>query len=294
MKVKHMAKFDYVQAHTIDEAVQLLNEPGLVSKPLAGGTDILVYIRQEEPWFDRLVDISLLPELKTIKQTGQEIHLGAGVTFSLAARSDLLTQVAPLLVEACRSVGSPQIRNLGTLGGNVVNAAACADSLPPLVCLDAVAHLRGTGGERQVPVSKLVTRPNQTEVKDGELLTHFSFALPPAGTRSAFTKLGRRNAQSISRLSMAAMGRIGAQKVVDFIRLTPGAATPHTVRFEAVEAMLLGQEPSEALLAAAGEKVAAVMIETTGRRWSTEYKEIAIKALAERTLQRVLLNGQAA
>jgi CO/xanthine dehydrogenase FAD-binding subunit len=287
-----MARFDCVRARSITEAVQLLNEPGLTSKPLAGGTDILVYIRQIKPWFDRLVDISQLPELKIIEQNGAKILVGAGVTFSQVTQSKLLQQVAPFLVEACQSVGSLQIRNLGTLGGNVINAAACADSLPPLVCLDAMAHLRSATGERQVLVSQLVTKPNQSEVKDGELLTHFSFAVPPDGVRSNFIKLGRRNAQSISRLSMAAMGRTNPANVIDFVRLTPGAATPRTTRFEPVEALLLNQQLSTDLLAAAGRKTAEVMIEITGRRWSTAYKEIVVQALAERTLRTVLFNGQ--
>ncbi len=283
-----MTRFDYVRAHSLEEAIQLLSEPGKISKPLAGGTDILVYIRQREPWFERLVDISLLPELKIIRGDDTNVRLGAGVTFAEVIESDFLNQIAPFLVEACRSVGSPQIRNLGTLGGNVVNAAPCADSLPPLVCLDAVAHLCRAKGEREVPVGELVTGPNQSQVRDGELVTHFSFPIPPEGVSSAFVKLGRRKAQSISRLSMATMGRTTSGGVVDFVRLTPGAATPRTKRFEEVEAMLLGEQRTESLLIEAGEKVAALMVETTGRRWSTEYKEIAIKALAERALRRVL------
>lgn len=287
-----MARFDYVRAHSLDEAIRLLNQPGKISKPLAGGTDILVYVRQQAPWFDRLVDISQLPALKIIERDDTSVRVGAGVTFTEVIESELLNQIVPFLVEACRSVGSLQIRNLGTLGGNVVNAAACADSLPPLVCLDAVAYLRSAEGERQIPVSELVTGPNRSHVGDGELLTHFSFAVPPQGVYSAFIKLGRRKAQSISRLSMAAMGRTSPEGVVDFVRLTPGAATPRTTRFKEVEAMLLGAEPTQTLLVEAGQKVAALMIDITGRRWSTEYKEIAIKALAERALRRVLQNGQ--
>jgi CO/xanthine dehydrogenase FAD-binding subunit len=287
-----MPRFDYVRARSLDEAVQLLNEPGLVSRPLAGGTDILVYVRQQKPSFDRLVDISQVPELKIIETENGHLFLGAGVTFTEVIECELMNQVTPFLVEACLSVGGPQIRNVGTLGGNVVNAAACADSLPPLVCLDAVVHLRGRGGERRMPVSELVVRPNKSQVEEGELLTHFSFPIPPEGVRSAFIKLGRRKVQSISRLSMAAMGRNTPEGVIDFARLTPGAATPRTVRFEEVEAMLLGAEPNQALLAEASEKVAALMIDITGRRWSTEYKEIAIKALAERALREVLGNGQ--
>ena len=138
-----MARFNYVCAHSISHAVELLNEPGLTSQPLAGGTDLMVYLRQKTPWFDRLVDISHIPQLKIIEQQNGRIKVGSGVTFFQATQSDLLRQAVPFLVEACQSVGGPQIRNLGTLGGNVVNAAACADSLPPLVCLGAVALRTG-------------------------------------------------------------------------------------------------------------------------------------------------------
>jgi CO/xanthine dehydrogenase FAD-binding subunit len=292
--VNFMVKFNCARATSIAEVVELLNEPGLTSRPLAGGTDLVIYLRLQKPWFDRLVDISQIPELKIIKRQDGLVKVGSGVTFTQAAQSDLLRQAAPLLVEACQSVGSLQIRNRGTLGGNVVNAAACADSLPPLVCLGAVAHLQSAAGERCLPVSDFVTGPNKTDLRAGELLTHFSFEAPPDGVRSTFVKLGRRNAQSISRLSMAVMGRTNAQGVVDFVRVVPGAATPRLMRFKPVEQLLLDQEPAAKLLVKAGQKVAEVMVETTGQRWSTPYKEMAVQALAERTLWQVLCNGRAA
>jgi carbon-monoxide dehydrogenase medium subunit/xanthine dehydrogenase FAD-binding subunit len=286
-----MSRFKYVCAHSLDEALRLLNEPEVKSQPLAGGTDLLVQLRRQGPWFDRVVDISAIDTLKRIELEGERIHLGAGTTFTQVIESALLQRVAPFLVEACRRVGSLQIRNLGTLGGNVINAAACADSLPPLVCLDALAHLRSPSGAREVPVSQLVLRPHQTDLRHGELLTHFSFQAVPEGVQTAFLKLGRRNAQAIARLSMAAMGRLDESGRVDYLRLTPGAATPRTLRFKDVERELLGRAPSDELLSRAAEQVAKRMIEISGRRWSTPYKEIAIRALAERALRAVVCDG---
>lgn len=283
-----MPRFDYVRAHSVAEAVQLLGDPGVLSRPLGGGTDVLVFVRHENPPFDRLVDISRVSEMKIIERHGSEIVVGAAVTFTEAAESPVLKEVAACLVEACLSVGGPAIRNTGTLGGNVANAAACADSLPALVCLDAMAHLCSQSGVRALLVSDLVTGANRTALQRGELITHFRFPVPPAGARSAFTKLGRRNAQAISRLSMAAAGRLDARGCVDFVRLSPGAATSQPRRFTEIEAMLLGYAPTDDLLAAAGAQTAEVMIDITGRRWSTEYKEVAIQALAERTLRRAL------
>jgi CO/xanthine dehydrogenase FAD-binding subunit len=176
----------------------------------------------------------------------------------------------------------------------VVNAAACADSLPVLVCLDAVAHLRGLQGERAIPVAGFVLGHNRTRLEAGELLTHFSFDVPPPGVRTFFYKVGRRRAQAISRLTMAAMGRLDAGGRVDFIRITPGSATPQTVRFTRAEEMLLGRQPTDELIAAAGRRVAETMISIAGRRWSAEYKEPVVAALTERALRRLFVTSQSA
>ncbi len=282
-----MPKFDYVRPESLSETVRLLNDPAYTNRLLAGGTDVMVHLHHHRPNFNRLIDISLLPELKAVTREGNTICLGSSVTYTEAIESHILQQAVPFLVEACYEVGAPQIRNMGTLGGNAANAAACADSLPVLVCLDAVAHLRGAAGERQIPIAKFIIKPNQTQLEAGEILTHFSFEAPPAGVKTAFIKLGRRNALAISRLTMAAMGGVDAGGLVDFVRLTPGAATPQIIRFTQAEEMLLGQPPDPALIAAAGRQVAETMIAITGRRWSTEFKEPVIAVLAERALQRV-------
>lgn len=283
-----MSKFEYARANTIEQALQLLADPACTSRVLAGGTDVLVLVRQQAPAFDRVVDISRVRELKVIERRGEEIVIGAAATFTEVAESALLRELAAGLVEACLTVGGPAIRNAGTLGGNTINAAACADGLPPLVCLDAVAHLAALTGTRSLPVAELVTGANRTALRPGELLTHFTLPVPPAGARQAFAKLGRRKAQAISRLSMAAAGRLDERGCVDYVRLAPGAAMPGPRRILEAESLLLGQAPSDALLAEAGAATAEAMMRATGRRWSTEYKEPAIQALAERTLRRVL------
>ena len=284
-----MAKFDYVLAKTMDDAVRLLNEPDIRSIPLAGGTDVYVALRVNPVWFDRLVDIRRIPELNEISIEGDQFKLGAAVTFSHAIKNPILQRVAPFLVEACKTIGGPAVRNCGTFGGNVSNAAACADSLPSLVCLEAVAHLRSTKGERQLKVEDLVTGPHQTQIEPGELLTHFTFKVPPENARSCFIKIGRRKAQSISRLSIAVIGTVDAAGMVDYIRVCPGAAVATPVRFPKVEGVLLGKKPDKETITAAADQLVADMIESTGRRWSTEYKEITLKAIAERSLTKIFL-----
>ncbi len=284
-----MAKYDYVLAKSLDHAVELLNESGIRSIPLAGGTDIYVAIRVNPVWFDRLVDIRRIPELNKVSLDKDQVKFGAAVTFSHAIKNPILLKVAPFLVEACKTIGGPAVRNCGTFGGNVSNAAACADSLPSLVCLEAVAHLCSPKGQRQVKVENLVKGPHETQIETGELLTHFTFQVPPKNAKSCFIKIGRRKAQSISRLSIAVIGAVNPAGMVDYIRVCPGAAVATPVRFPQVEAVLLGKKPNKESITAASEQLVADMIQSTGRRWSTEYKEITLKAIAERSLTKIFL-----
>lgn len=281
-----MERFSYVRAESIPQAVALLNTPGVRSRPLAGGTDLLLLLRHEHIC-DRVVDITQIPELHRITRTGDVVTIGAAATFSEVIESPIVNETAPVLVQACRSVGAPQIRNMGTLGGNVANAAACADSLPALVCLDAVARVLTPDAERTWPVSELVIRPNRTQIPAGGLLVSLSYRVPDSGSRSIFLKLGRRNAMAISRLTVAALGRLGPDGRIAEARLVPGSATPQIRRFAAVEQFLVGQAPGVELYEEAGRLAVAEMAHITGKRWSSEYKEPALLALVTRALLHV-------
>jgi CO/xanthine dehydrogenase FAD-binding subunit len=278
-----MEHFSYVRASSVHEAVALLNEAGYSSRPLAGGTDLILISRLENIC-DRVVDISLIPEMHQIVRQGDRVVIGAGAHFSEVIESPVIQETAPLLALACRQVGAVQVRNMGTIGGNVANAAACADTLPALVCLDAVARVVSDAGETDWPVSELVTGPNRTRIPRGGLISSLSYVITAAGSRGAFIKLGRRNAMAISRLTVAALGRLDDQGRITEARLAPGSATPHIQRFIQTEASLIGKLPSRELCAEAGRTAVAEMTGVTGVRWSSEYKEPALRALVTRAL----------
>lgn len=288
-----MEKLEYVRAASISEAVSLLNEPGLKSRALAGSTDILLQLRHDPHYCDRLVDISFLPELHLIEQHKGWIFIGAAASFSDVMSHPLVNSSAAVLAEACHAVGAVQIRNMGTLGGNVINAATCADSLPALICLDAVAHLITPKGEQSIPVSHLVTGPNRTLLPAGGLLVALSYPIPAPGSRSAFLKLGRRNAMAISRLTVAALGRLDPLGKIVEARLVTGSATPHIERLTAVEKALVGQHPTAALAASAAEMTVAEMTRLSGIRWSSEFKIPALNAMTARVLAQVFAIGEA-
>lgn len=282
-----MDRFDYVRASSLQEAVTLLNEGGLKSRPLAGSTDILLQLRHDPHYCDRLVDISRVPELRLIEKREGWVHIGAAVTFNEVQNSPIVIESSTALVQACHSVGAVQIRNMGTLGGNVANAAACADSLPALICMDTVAEIATPSGREELPLSTFVTGPNRTLLPAGGLLLRLSYPIPASPSRSAFLKIGRRNAMAISRLTVAALGRVDSSGRIVEARLVTGSATPHIERLTAVEQALLGQKPSQELYLEAAVLTVAEMTRLSGTRWSSEFKIPALHALTARILSQI-------
>jgi carbon-monoxide dehydrogenase medium subunit len=280
-------RFGYVRADSVPHAVALLNEPGIGSRPLAGGTDLVLLAREDHKLCDRVVDISLIPELHQITLQDGVLTIGAAATFAEIIASPIVRQAAPLLVEACHQVGATQIRNMGTVGGNVANAAACADSLPALICLNAWARLLTPNGAQELPVSDLVVAPNRTLIPTGGLLASLSFQAPDPTARGVFLKVGRRNAMAISRLTVAVLGRLDEEGCIAEARIAAGSATPSIRRFPEVEVNLVCRMPGEDLWTSAGRQVAEEMIRIAGRRWSSEYKELALEGLVARALAQV-------
>ena len=284
-------RFSYLRASSIVDAVRLLNEQGIRSRPLSGGTDVVLLMREEPPICDRVIDISLIPELHNISKHDNQIVIGAAATFSEVIDSPLVQETAPVLVQACQQVGAVQIRNMGTLGGNVANAAACADSLPALVCLDTTATVVTPEGTKQIAVTDLVLGPNRTLIPPGGLVTSLSYTIPSDGSHSVFIKLGRRNAMAISRLTVAALGHQDKTGRIVEARLVPGSATPQIRRFKAAENCLVGQYPGETLFRQAAELAIDEMAQLAGRRWSSEFKEPVLTTMILRALTKIFVKN---
>jgi len=288
-----MKPFDYIAVETIAEACDVLAEHGADATVLAGGTDLLIEFRRTSAKLPKVVvDVSGVGELSGIVESNDAIVIKPLTTHSELMRSEALRKFAPLLVSATASIGSLQIRNRGTVGGNIMNAAACADTVPPLIALGATVTLQSKTGCREMELASLFLKPYQTKARPDELLTAIRFSKRPPNAHSAFIKLGRRNALFIARLSVAAMLETGEDgKIVD-ARIVPGAAFPIWRRATEAEQMLIGAKPTEKLFAAAGQKVSEAMIKETGRRWSTEYKEPVLAVLVRRALERCGLVAQ--
>ncbi|HTY36059.1 MAG TPA: xanthine dehydrogenase family protein subunit M [Bacteroidota bacterium] len=281
-----MKPFEYYSPGSIEEACSMVSAHQGRAKILAGGTDVLIEMRKSaEGSPEAVIDISAIESLKGIDLNGDQVVIRPLTTHTDILRSPTIHEHAPLLRAAAAGIGSPQIRNRGTIGGNIMNAATCADTVPALVALGGSVTLQSVAGVREVKLSEFFAKPYVTTAKPDEILVGISFPKLPAGAKSSFIKLGRRNALSISRLSVAAILEKDRRGVITDARIVPGAALPKWQRVQEAERLLVGKHASRDLFTEAGNKVSEIMISFTGRRWSTEYKEPVIAVLVRRALE---------
>lgn len=273
---------DIVRPVNLAEALKVRADLGEGGMPIAGGTDVIVELRSH-PRGTTLIDLSRVGEMTGIRQEEDGIFVGALTTHEEAATSHLVRTHATALSEACAEVGSLQIRNRGTLGGNVANAAPCADGLTALIGLSAQAILASAKEERELPVEDLIEKPYRTGIAHDELLLGFRLAVPSGNARSHFVKLGRRAALAISRINAACQIECEEERVTRCC-LAVGSVMPRTERVREAEEVVVGAVPGEEAAALAGEAVAMRMVEVSGVRWSTPYKEPAVRAIVKRAV----------
>ena len=165
-----MKTFEYVAPNSLAEAVSLLESAGPLAHPLAGGTDILPQMRYFRVHPTLVVDVKRIPELRRLGFAGDGLHIGAAVSLADIAAHPDVTRLYPAIAYSCGLVGSVQIRNRATLGGNLCNAAPSADTVPGLICLGARAVVTGPAGTREIPVEEFNIGPGETVLGTGELL----------------------------------------------------------------------------------------------------------------------------
>ncbi|GAB4115207.1 MAG: hypothetical protein Kow00103_09840 [Candidatus Caldatribacteriota bacterium] len=284
-----MVGYDFLTSRNIEEVLDYLDKLEKV-KILAGGTDLIVNIHKKSPRlpsFQYLLDISNIEELKNITLRNQFLEIGSLVTHTQLIEDTLIANYFPLLQFAAQTIGSPQIRNRGTIGGNIVNASPAADLIPPLIALRARVELVSPGGKRELTLTEFLTGPYQTKLQENELLTTIRIPLLTEGYFTSFKKIGRRKSLSIARLSLALVTRIDSENIFQDSRIVPGSATPYPQSFSVTEEAVNGKRTTDLNLEEIGEIIAKEMISITGKRWSTPYKSKAIAALIRRALEEI-------
>ncbi len=280
-----MKELRYFKPKTWQEALELKAEHGAAMRVLAGGTDLMVQLREEAKRLENvtmLLDLSGIDGVKDIEVGEKSICIGALTTHSELNYSPELREHAEFLSVAASTVGSEQIRNLGTVGGNICNASPAADTPSALMALDARLIVKSVRGERWLPLAEAYVKSGVLALEDDEIVSAVEFSRVD-GYGTAFIKVGRRKALAISRMNMA-VAILVKNGVIEDARIAPGCVFATPSRVAKAEEFLKGKAPSAELFEACGDIVSQVMIEKTGVRWSTEYKKPVVEALTAQAL----------
>jgi CO/xanthine dehydrogenase FAD-binding subunit len=278
------SQFEYIRATSLEHALEFLANHGAQTSILAGGTDLMITVRKGELSSRYVLDVSRLRETGFITKEDGLLRIGATASFTEIIESSLVQELAPVLVSACSLIGSIQIRNTGTIGGNVANASPAADAVPPLVVHNARAVVRSGTPERIVPLDQLIVGPYRTSLGPGELITRFLLDRAEPEHRHSFQRVARRRAMAIARVNLAAVGTSDSQGRVVDVRISAGSVTPAPARMRCAEEFLLGKKPDMELIRQAAEMVSREMIHLSGIRLSTEYKKPAVEGLVKKAL----------
>ena len=279
-------RFEYHQPRSLAEAVELAVRFGAEGRFLAGGTDLIVQIERGRLAPRHVIALGRVPGLADIEVNGR-ITLGAGVTHRAIEKTASFAGPLGCLIEGAEVIGGHQVRNVGTVGGNLVNASPAADLNPCLLALDGAVTLLGPGGERELPVEDFLLGPNQTARRPEELLTRVRLPGLPPRSATAFLKAGRRRAMEISVVCVAARLTLDAsgERCLE-ARIALGAVAPTSVRTRAAERLLEGQPATAEVFRRAGLAAREACAPIDDVRASAGFRRHLVSVLVRRALER--------
>ncbi len=281
--------FEYHQPATVRAAVEILRKhPG--AKPLAGGTDLVPKMKQRLLEPKHVVNLKKIPELSVVEDRGDAVYIGAAVRLREIEKSETIRRRLPLLSSCVRSIGSVQIRNMGTLGGNVCNASPAADGALGLVALEATVHIAGPGGERQVEAKSFFEGPGLTVLGEDELVTGFTVPVPTEDTGTCFISVGR-TALDISTISIAVALTMDGDRVKD-AKVVLGSVAPTPIRLADAEKQLKGKTLTEKLVEDTAMKVSESIKPITDIRGTAEYRREASRGMAVEAITKAWREGR--
>jgi carbon-monoxide dehydrogenase medium subunit len=280
-------EFEYHAPKSLDEAAELLEKYGKDANVLAGGTDLIPHMKQRKAEPKHVINIKGIPELACIKDNLEGVHIGALAKLRAIELSPLIKEKIPLLSEAARTVGSVQIRNMGTIGGNICNASPSADMATPLMAVNAKVHVYSKSGAKEYPIAEFFHGRGEVRLERGELVTGFTVPPLPKVAGSAFEKIGWTTLD-IATVNVATVVTLNDGKI-DHCSIALGACSPAPIRVVLAENILNGKEPSTEAIREAVEFIATcVEPRERWRRAPPEYRQRTSQALAIDALTRAV------
>ena len=283
----------FYQAADVEDAVRaLVEDPEAVV--ISGGSDVLIKIREGKLAGCSLVSIHGIKELEGIRmEEDGTIVIGPATTFSHITNNDIIQKHIPMLGDAVDMAGGPQLRNIGTIGGNVCNGVTSEDSAISLCCLDAVLVLKGPDGVREVPISQWYTGPGRTVRNHDEVLTAIRIKKENyQGYGGQYIKYGKRNAMEIATLGCAVSVKLTEDKKhIQDLRLAYGVAAPTPIRCHTTEEAVKGMETGEALAQAVGKGALEEVNPRSSWRASREFRLQLVEELGRRAVKQAVINA---
>jgi len=283
-------EFEYVSPQSVQEACALLVQYGDSARVLAGGSDLLVKMKDGLMKPAYLVSLKNLDSLKAIRyETGTGVIIGARATHNEVMNNRLLQEKYRSVCEAAHSMAADQIRNIGTVGGNLVNAVPSADLPPILIALDARARIVGSSRERTIALEDFFLGPGKTVLEKGEILAEIIIPDQPT-TGSNYIKFGLRRAGALAVAGVASSVTVGDGTCRD-VRVVLGAVAPTPMRARQAENVLRGKKISRELIDEAGRTAAAESKPINDIRGSIEYRRNLVNVLTRRSLKAAIEKG---
>jgi CO/xanthine dehydrogenase FAD-binding subunit len=248
----------------------------------AGGTDVLVKLRSGVARALCLVCVERIDSLKGVYDAGEEVHIGAATTHSQIHEHPVVTQRFPVLANAIRVLGSPPIRHMGTIGGNIVTASPAGDSLPPLHVLSAEVEIQSKDSSRRAPLTDFILGPGMVDLRRGEILTKVLLKKSPEWNIHHYEKVGRRKAQACAVASLAALLQISEAGIVERARLAWGSVGPTVVTSREVEEAIVGKPISLEIFRGVSDLAEEAVSPIDDVRASADYRRAVAAALVRR------------
>jgi carbon-monoxide dehydrogenase medium subunit len=283
-----MRDFYFHAPSTLDEALTLLDEHQDDGRPMAGGTALVVLMKQSLVDADHIISLGRVPGLSGIRQETDGLHIGGLTRHREVETSPLVKQHAPLLADVYSHVATVRIRNVATVGGGIAHADPAQDPPPGLIALNASIKLVSKNGERTLPITDVFQDYYETAIQPGELLTEVIIPALPASAKTAYLKFLPRTADDYATVAVAARGEV-QDGVVRNLRVALAAAASTPVHATAVEQALEGQQATPDNIRRAAQAVADEVDPLDDFRGSPDYKRDMAVVFTRRALERILL-----
>ncbi len=278
-----MSVAEFITPTSLGDALSIKKDRGAAARVIAGGTDLILRMRDKVLSPTLLIDLRRL-SLDGITLTDESLSLGAYVSLSQVLESADIEKYFPALPAACREFAGPPIRNRATLGGNIVNASPAADLVPPLIAYDADIVLSSSSGERVLPLVEFFVGPGQSVIEPGEILTEIRIPLMPTPSAAIFIKLGQRRSMAISQVNVTTRLTVGASGLPAEARIVLGSVAPVPMRAVTAEKLLQGKELSDEQICEAAKTAREEVTPISDVRASESYRLQMTEVLVRRAL----------